>query len=88
MIHNQKESDIIKYKETLEKAACVYVENKGYTTDKNVYVDDLIEAGLISKNLINPVTKKSVLEDNNSIAVEFDSNTNEKIFTYVELIDK
>ena len=81
MMKNQTDDNISAYKETLEKAACVYAENNNFDSNQRVYFSDLLSAGLISKDLENPETKKNELKKNiHYIDVTFVNN--EKKCTY------
>ena len=79
MMKKQNESDINNYKETVQNAACVYVENNGMPSE-NITPKFLVENGLISKNLKNPETKSFVSEDTTKISVTISNN--QRICTY------
>ena len=81
MMKNQKDDDIATYKETLEKAACVYAENNYFDENQKVYFSDLVKAGLISKDLENPETKENEL-NRNTHYIEVTFVNNEKKCTY------
>ncbi len=74
MQERQTKKEIKNYKETLEKAACVYAEAKNITSDTEVTIETLIKEGLISKSLKNPETNKSVETDTNKIKIEWKDN--------------
>lgn len=75
MAERQKEKQIKTYKETLEKAACVYAETNNILTDSEVTIKNLIDAGLVSKNLKNPETNDTVSKDeNNSVLIKWENN--------------
>ena len=65
----QDEKQLENYNATLTKAGCVYAEMKNITSNTEVTVETLINAGLISKNLKIPNTKKTVESDKNKIVV-------------------
>ena len=67
MAERQKEKQIKTYKETLEKAACVYAETNNILTDSEVTIKTLIDEGLVNKNLKNPETNDPVSKYENDI---------------------
>ena len=71
MMERQTEKEIKEYKETLEKAACVYAETNDITTYKIVSVQELVKEGLIKKNLTNPETNKTAESENKSIEISW-----------------
>lgn len=77
MAERQKEKQIKTYKETLEKAACVYAETNNILTDSEVTIKTLIDEGLVNKNLKNPETNDPVSKYENDI-VQIKWNNNEK----------
>ena len=77
MSERQKEKQIKAYKETLEKAACVYAETNNILTDSEVTIKALIDEGLVNKNLKNPETNDPVSKYENGI-VQIKWNNNEK----------
>ncbi len=77
MAERQKEKQIKTYKETLEKAACVYAETNNILTDSEVTIKTLIDEGLVNKNLKNPETNYPVSKYENDI-VQIKWNNNEK----------
>ena len=77
MAERQKEKQIKTYKETLEKAACVYAETNNILTDSEVTIKVLIDEGLVNKNLKNPETNDPVSKYENDI-VQIKWNNNEK----------
>ncbi len=77
MQERQTEKEIKEYKETLEKAACVYAEINNITSDTKVTVDTLIKKGLIKKNLNNPETNKTA-EDESSKTIVISWTNSEK----------
>lgn len=75
MAGRQKEKQIKEYKETLEKAACVYAETNNILTNSEVTIKTLIEEGLVSKNLKNPETNNRVSDDeNNIVLIKWENN--------------
>ena len=75
MAGRQKEKQIKEYKETLEKAACVYAETNNILTNSEVLLKTLIEEGLVSKNLKNPETNNTVSDDeNNIVLIKWENN--------------
>ena len=77
MQERQTKKEIKEYKETLEKAACVYVEINNITSYTEVTVDTLIKTGLIKKNLKNPETNKTA-EDESSKSIIISWTNGEK----------
>lgn len=80
MLERQTQKEINEYKETLEKAACVYAEINNITYSSEVTVETLINEGLVKKDLKKPNTKDSVEIDKDKI-VEIKWENNEKICT-------
>ena len=76
---NEEDKKLKEYYETIEKAACVYAEIKDYKDNRTITKNELLDAGLISKNLKNPSNDEMITEDNtiNDIEITF-SATNEK----------
>ena len=73
MSERQKEKQIKAYKETLEKAACVYAETNNILTDSEVTIKTLIDEGLVNKNLKNPETNEPVSKyENNIVLIKWD----------------
>ncbi len=63
MLSREKESQAEEYAKTIADAACVYAELNDitYTTDE-VTIQDLLDAGLITKDLTNPLSDKEITE--------------------------
>ena len=63
MLSREKESQAEEYDKTIADAACVYAELNDitYTTDE-VTIQDLLDAGLITKDLTNPLSDKEITE--------------------------
>lgn len=62
MLSRQEENKISKYEKTIENAACAYAEIYNIKDNADVTIDTLIKEGLLSKDLTNPKTNKSVTE--------------------------
>lgn len=78
MLSRQKEKQAEELKKTIEEAACVYSEVED-TSATSVTLKTLIEAGLLDKDLTNPITKIP-LEENDKVEIIWDNF--EKICTY------
>lgn len=65
----QEKKQITEYKEKLENAACVYIESVGNRSITSVTIQQLIDKGLIGKDLQNPETKKPVTDDSHVIKI-------------------
>lgn len=78
MLANQKEKEAENMKETIEKAACVYVDTVNESLTE-VSLKTLIDEGLIDKDLVNPITKES-LDINSKVNINIVDN--EKNCTY------
>ena len=78
MLSRQKEKQAEELKKTIEEAACVYSEVED-TSATSVTLKTLIEAGLLDKDLTNPITKIS-LEENDKVEIIWDNF--EKTCTY------
>lgn len=60
MLSRQKENQSEEFSKTISDAACVYAELNNITTSRNVKVELLIEAGLLSRDLTNPLNDESI----------------------------
>lgn len=70
MLDTTKEKKYNAYKEEIQNAACVYAEQQNWhhasdcpNNPCRVTFETLKEAGLVSKNLLNPKTKKTIDEE-------------------------
>ena len=79
MLSNQKEKEAKELKKIIETAACIYYEVEDSTV-KEVTLKTLVEAGLLDKDLTNPITK-SPLEENDKVEINWYNN--EKTCTYI-----
>ena len=79
MLSRQKEKQAEELKKTIEEAACVYSEVED-TSATSVTLKTLIEAGLLDKDLTNPITKIP-LEENDKVEINWYNN--EKTCTYI-----
>lgn len=70
-MRGQEQKQITEYKEKLENAACVYVESVGNRSLTRVTIQQLIDKGLIGKDLQNPETGKAVTEDSHVINISW-----------------
>lgn len=63
MLNRQNEKDLEEYIEGIENSACVYEEtHKGIN---EVTIGELIKAGLVRKNIVNPKDNKPVTDYEN-----------------------
>ena len=79
MLSRQKEKQAEELKKTIEEAACVYSEVED-TSATSVTLKTLIEAGLLDKDLTNPITKNP-LEENDKVEINWYNF--EKTCTYI-----
>lgn len=66
------------YKTEIENAACLYVEINNITTARTISISNIVEAGLIKKDLKNPKNNKYILEDTTINGVKVSWENNEK----------
>ena len=70
MLDKQTEKEYASYVKTIENTACSYAEIKGYTSNINIRIGDLINYGILREDLKNPKTDKYVSEySNDTISV-------------------
>ena len=60
MLSRQEENQAEEFKKTISDAACVYAELNNITTTQTVNVQALIDAGLLSHELTNPLNDESI----------------------------
>jgi len=82
MFSRQELKKFEEYKTTLENAACVYAQSYCGTNNCSITTPSLITAGMIRKNLTNPITGESVEKDTSVIRVTYSNG--ERICTYPE----
>ena len=81
MLNRQNNNKLTDYRETIENAACVYAENNNVKSDSTVTIKELIENGLLKKNLTNPATKKNIMDYENDV-VNINWQNNERNCSY------
>ena len=62
MLSRQDEKRVEEYNNTIEEAACVYAEINNIMFSTTVEINTLIQEGLLSSDLNNPVENKPVAE--------------------------
>ena len=69
MFQRQREKNYEQFVKTITDAACTYAEINNIEEDEEVTVKDLLDEGLLSKKLENPLTKESVSTMSASVAI-------------------
>ena len=62
MLSRQEEDQAEQYAKDIADAACVYAEVNDITTNSTVTINELISAGLLSKDLINPISDRPITD--------------------------
>lgn len=81
MLGRQEEKEAEEYTSAIEEAACIYAELNDKTTTTTVTIKELIEAGLLSQELVNPVSNSPITTYNDNI-VYINWNNGEKTCEY------
>lgn len=67
MLNRQEEKEAENYAQKIADAACVYAEINNIMTDSEVTIETLISAGLLSRELTNPLTDLPITNYNDNI---------------------
>lgn len=81
MLGRQDEKDAEEYVHTIEKAACIYAELNDKNTTTTVTIKELINAGLLSQELKNPISNNPITTYNDNL-VYINWNNGEKTCDY------
>ena len=63
LLSRQEDDQAEEFKKTISDAACVYAELNNITTTDTITVQELIDAGLISRDLTNPLNDESIMDE-------------------------
>lgn len=73
MFSKEEDNSINSFKKKLEDAACVLVESNDYRGQDKISVSELIENGLVDKDMKDPRTGEKVNKDS-SVSVSYNSD--------------
>lgn len=73
-----KEKEIDNYKTKIEDAACLYAELKNITSTTTITVSELLDNGYLRKDIINPESKNSIIDEENKIVTIIFENNEKK----------
>ena len=90
MLSRQEEAQAEQYAKDIADAACVYAEvnpdHDDITTNSTVTIRELISAGLLSKDLINPISGRPITDYNdNEVTITWSNNEKTCSYTVPEL---
>ena len=86
MLSRQEEDQAEQYAKDIADAACVYAEVNDITTNSTVTIHELISAGLLSKDLINPISDRPITDYNdNEVTITWSNNEKTCSYTVPEL---
>ena len=86
MLSRQEEDQAEQYAKDIADAACVYAEVNDITTNSTVTINELISAGLLSKDLINPISDRPTTDYNdNEVTITWSNNEKTCSYTVPEL---
>ena len=63
LLSRQEDDQAEEFKKTISDAACVYAELNNITATDTITVQELIDAGLISRDLTNPLNDESIMDE-------------------------
>lgn len=81
MLARQKDKDVAAFEKKVEDAACTYATLNDIKEGREVSIETLIAEGLLDKELVNPATGNTIIEEKEEKAtIKYENN--EKVCEY------